>query len=186
MDRIHLDVLVAIVEFDTAGHAWKVLRRGHGIADRLRVLAAAANDVGDNQNLVERMRVDVRRLLIVFGFEGANEVPYELALVGGIELHDADIAKRRLARLLLKAERQPDRAELDRLPAATLRDAGLGECLGDAQPLALERVGWNHVHLAKTGAARCDRGEVVHVAATSSMAISSTARHLPQIRIVQK
>src|SRR5262245_48564467 len=124
------------------------------------------------------MRIDVRWLLIVFGFEGANEVPYDLALVGGIELHDADIAKRGLARLLLKTARQPDRAELDRLSSAALRDAGLGERLRDAQPLALERVGRNHVHLAETGDARCDRGEVVHVAAEADIGENLPAERL--------
>src|SRR5262245_62785319 len=111
------------------------------------------------------MRIDVRWLLIVFGFEGANEVPYDLALVGGIELHDADIAKRCLARLLLKTERQPDRAELDRLSSAALRDAGLGERLRAAQALALERVGRNHLHLDETVDAPHDRRQAANATA---------------------
>src|SRR5215831_4732473 len=53
VNRIHLGVLVALVEFDAAGHTGKVLRRGHDIADRLRVLAAAANDVSDHEDLIE-------------------------------------------------------------------------------------------------------------------------------------
>jgi len=61
------------------------------------------------------------------------------ALVGGIELNDADVANRRLAGLLLEAEGQPYGAELDRLAVTALGDACLRQCLGDAQPLPFQR-----------------------------------------------
>ena len=127
------------------------------------------------------MRVDVRRLLIVFGFERANEALYDLALVGRIELHDADIAKRCFARLLLETERQPNRAELDRLSSPALRNASLGECLRDAQPLPLERVGRDHIHLAETGDASCDRGEVVHIATEADITQDFPAERLERV-----
>src|SRR5262249_8010354 len=145
VDRIHLDVLVGLVEFDAAGHTGKVLCRCHDIADRLRVLAAAAMEFGDARDLMEGVGIDVRWFLIVFGLEGANEVLPHVALVGRIELDDADVAERRLARLLLETEGQPDRAELDRLPAATLGDASLRQRLRDAQALALGRIGRYHI-----------------------------------------
>ena len=104
MDGIHLDVLIGLIEFDAAGHTGKVLCSGHDIANRLRVLAAAANDVSDDQDLIEGVGIDVRRFLIVFGLEGANEVLHHLAFVGRIELDDADVAECRLARLLLETE----------------------------------------------------------------------------------
>ena len=110
-----------------AGHTGKVFCGGRDIADRLRVLGAAANDLGDDKYLIKGVRVDMRRLLTVLGLERADEVLDHLALVGRIELDDTDVAESCLARLLLKTERQPDRAELDRLPSPALRDAGLSE-----------------------------------------------------------
>src|SRR6266851_4723000 len=46
----------------------------------------------------------------------------------------------------------------------TWPNAGLRQRLGDAQPLALERVGGDDVRLAEARDARRNRGEVVHVA----------------------
>ena len=78
---------------------------------------------------------------VVFGFEGRDEILRHVALVGRIELDDADVAERRLAGLLLEAERQPDRAELDGIAAAALGDSGLRQRLRDLEALAFERVG---------------------------------------------
>src|SRR6202048_1547126 len=105
MDGVHPDVLIVLVELDAAGDAMEILRRRERIADRLGILAAAANDVRNQKNLVISVRIEVGRLLVVFGLERADEVLHQLALVRRIELHDADIAGRSLARLLLDAER---------------------------------------------------------------------------------
>ena len=99
------------------------------------------NHVGDQQNLIKGMRIDMGRILVVFRFEGPNEALHHLTLVGRVELNDADIAERRFAGLLLESEWQPDGAELDRLSAAALRYASLCESLGDPQTLAFERIG---------------------------------------------
>ena len=96
-------------------------------------------------------------------------------------MHDTDIAERCLAGLLLKTERQPDRAELDRLPSAALRDAGLRERLRDAQPLPLERVGRDHIGLADARYSRGDRGEVVHVAAEADVGEDLPAERLERV-----
>ena len=87
---------------------------GKRVADRLRVLGAALHHVGDQHDLVVGVRVDVRRVGVVLGLEGRDEVLHHLALVGRVELHDAHIAERGLAGLLLEAEGQPDGADLDR------------------------------------------------------------------------
>ena len=62
MDRVHLDVLIRLVELDAAGHAGKILCGRHDVADRLRVLAAAANHVGDDANLIEGVRIIKKHL----------------------------------------------------------------------------------------------------------------------------
>ena len=72
-------------------------------------------------------------------------------------------------------------AELDRLSAATLGDAGLRQRLRDAQALALERVGRDHIHFAETGDARRDRGEVVHVATEADIGKDLPAERLERI-----
>ena len=41
--------------------------------------------------------------------------------------------------------------------------------LGDAQALTFKRVGGNGVHLTETCNARCDCGEVVHIAAEANV-----------------
>ena len=48
VDGVHLDVLIGLVELDAAGHAGKTLCGRHAVADRLRVLAAAAHHVGNH------------------------------------------------------------------------------------------------------------------------------------------
>ena len=60
MDGVHADVLVVLVEFDAAGDAGEILRRRERIADRLGILAAAANDVCNQKNLIIRVRIEVR------------------------------------------------------------------------------------------------------------------------------
>src|SRR5207253_4740041 len=97
------------------------------------------------------------------------EALHDLALVGGVELNDTDIADRSLAGLLLESERQPNGAELDGLSAAALGHAGLRQRLRDAQPLAFQRVGRDDVDFAETRDASGDRGEVVHVAAEADI-----------------
>ena len=106
---------------------------------------------------------------LYFALKVCDEVLHDLALVGRIELDDAHVAERGLAGLLLEAERQPDRAELDRLSAAALGHAGVRQRLGDPQTLALERVGGDDVDLAEAGDARRDRREVVDVAAEADI-----------------
>ena len=106
---------------------------------------------------------------LYLALKAATKFLHHVALVGRIELHDAHVAERRLAGLLLEAERQPDRADLDRAAAAAFDDAGLRQRLGDLQALPFQRVGRDHVDLAEPGDARRDRGEVVDVAAEADV-----------------
>ena len=149
-------VLVGLVELDAAGHAQETPGRGQSVADRLRVLGTALHRIGDQRDLIIGMRMQVRRVLFVFRLERRDEILHLRTLIGRIELHDPDIAERRLAGLLLEAEWQPDGAELDRRPAAALGDAGLRERLSDLQSLAFERVGRNDVNLADACDSRRD------------------------------
>src|SRR5262249_18499153 len=83
-----------LVELHAAGHAGKILRRRQAVADRLRVPGAAVDHVGDQDDLVVGVRVEVRGVGVVFRLERLDEVAHELALVGRVELHDADVAVR--------------------------------------------------------------------------------------------
>jgi hypothetical protein len=47
VDRVHLGVLVGLVELDAAGDADDALGRRETVADRLGVGGAAPDDVGD-------------------------------------------------------------------------------------------------------------------------------------------
>src|SRR5215475_213079 len=105
------------------------------------------------------MGVEMGRILAEPGLERLDETAHEVALIGWIELDDADVAQRRLAGLLLESEWQPDGAELDGLPAASLGDARLGQSLADLQALPFERVGRDDVDLAEPGDPRGDGGE---------------------------
>src|SRR5713101_126040 len=69
VNRIHLGVLVSLVEFDAAGHAGEALCRSKTVADGLGVLGAAAHHVCDQHDLVVGMSVEVGRIRVVFGFE---------------------------------------------------------------------------------------------------------------------
>ena len=131
MDRIHLDVLVSLVEFNTASDTRKVLGAGERIANRLPVFSTALDHIGDQHDLIVGMRVDVRGVCVVFRLEGADEIANGRSLVGRIELYNADIAESCLSGFLFEAERKPDGAQLNCLPAAPFCHAGLCECLGD-------------------------------------------------------
>ncbi len=96
------------------------------------------------------------RILIVFCLERINEAAHKRTLIRGIELHDPDIAEGRLTGLLLETERQPNRAQLDRLTAAAFGYAGLCERLRNLQSLAFERIRRDHVDLAYPGDPRRD------------------------------
>src|SRR5438046_8380239 len=105
------------------------------------------------------MGVKMRGILVVFRFECLDETTNDLALVGRIELDDADVTKRGLAGFLLEAERQPNRSELDGLSAATFGYPGLRKRLRNLQSLAFKCVGRNDVDLAEAGNARCNRSK---------------------------
>src|SRR5580700_5386877 len=105
MDRIHFDVLIVLVEFDTAGHAGEVLCRGETIADGLGIRGATPHHVGNQHDLVEGMGVEVRRILVVLVLEGVYEIAHDVALVGGVELDNTNVAQRSFARLLLESKR---------------------------------------------------------------------------------
>src|SRR5919198_6005968 len=62
MDRVRHDVLIGLVELHAARHALKTAGVGEQIADRLRILAAATDDIGHEQRLIVAVRVDVRRV----------------------------------------------------------------------------------------------------------------------------
>jgi hypothetical protein len=115
------------------------------------------------------MGMQMRRFLTVFRLERVDEMADQRTLVGRIELHDANVADRGLAGFLLESERQPYRAELDRLTTPAFRHAGLRKRLRDLQSLAFQRVGRYHVDLAEAGDPRRDGGEIVDVAAKSNI-----------------
>ena len=102
MDRIHLYVLIALVEFHGARHTGKVFRRSEDIADRLWILAASFHHVRDKRDLVVRVCVKVGWIGVEFRLEGLDEVTDQRSLIGRVELDDANIPDRSIAGLLLK------------------------------------------------------------------------------------
>src|SRR5215475_3620574 len=165
VDRILPDVLVRLVELHAAGDADEVLRGGECVADWFCVRGAALHDVGDQHDLVVGMGIEVRRIGTKHGFEVPDEVANDFAFVRWIKLHDAYIASRRLACLLLEAEGEPDGAELDRRAIAALHNPGLRQRLRDLQALPFKRIRRDHVDLSEASDAGGNRSEVVHLTA---------------------
>src|SRR3954466_13930717 len=52
VDGIHLGVLFVLVELDATGDADEILGRCQRVADRLRVLGAALDHIGDQHDLI--------------------------------------------------------------------------------------------------------------------------------------
>ena len=134
MDRIHFDILIALVELDASGYTRIVLGCGKSVPNRLRVFGAAFNDVSDQHNLIIGVGIKVRRVGIELCFEVLDEIAHDRALLGWIELNNPNIANRCFASFLFKAKRQPNGAQLDGFTATTFDNAGLGQSLGDLRP----------------------------------------------------
>jgi len=138
MDRIHFDILIALIELDASGHTRVVLGCGKPISDRLRILSTAFYDISDQHDLIIGVGIKVRRVAIELCFKIFDEIAHDRALFGWIELNDPNVANRCLASFLLEAKRQPNCTQLDCFTTATFNDGGLCQRLGDLQALAFQ------------------------------------------------